>query len=273
MEVRKIADFDIALRVAVAADDVAAHGHAIAEMLWPAASRAVDVLRDDLAALYAADGRAVARALTADGRAAVEAKGLGGDLPTGLAEVYGACGKEADADSRVGDVKVDVPPPCALRDARLVELGAGVGLTGLTCASQVGAALLTDGDERSVALLEENVARNAAKLASGTCLVASLKWDDEADIGAALARLGRQGGHVDIVLGSDLVYFRHLAKPLWRTAKALLGPGGRFIYAHTRRCEMMEDKFLRASSAHGFVLADVRIVSADVNIYVFVRTQ
>jgi predicted nicotinamide N-methyase len=92
----------------------------------------------------------------------------------------------------------------------ILEVGCGVGLAGLTAAEHSGTCLLTDSDEESVKVLQQqdislNQERLGAKLSATV-----LDWRDEKreDLSS-----------VDIVLGTDIAYYYHLLRPLMDTTR------------------------------------------------------
>ncbi len=84
----------------------------------------------------------------------------------------------------------------ALRGARVLELGCGLGLPSLAAGRAGARVLATDWAPDAIALLQENAARNGARIET---LVAA--WDRDAD--ALTAR-----GPWDLVLAADVLYER-----------------------------------------------------------------
>ena len=78
-----------------------------------------------------------------------------------------------------------------LRGARVLELGAGLGLPSLAAALRGGDVLATDWAEDAVALLRANAERNGIRLRAEV-----LRWDDPNPFGRGW----------DVVLGADVLY-------------------------------------------------------------------
>jgi predicted nicotinamide N-methyase len=98
----------------------------------------------------------------------------------------------------------------ALRGARVLELGCGLGLPSLAAALAGGRVLATDWSPQAIGLLEDNAARNDAALetaivdwARPEALVERAPWD--------------------LVLGADLLYERRNVEPLLDLVPRLLG--------------------------------------------------
>lgn len=131
---------------------------------------------------------------------------------------------------------------------RCLELGAGVGMTGVALA-RAGAAhvLCTDGDLEAVENCERNMRLNG--VTAEVAAVQRLRWEDGA------VGLGPEAPSVDVVVGADLLYDPEAIPLLLGLIKELLtGVGGRapasaaFI-ATTRRNEATLQNFLDAAEA------------------------
>lgn len=98
---------------------------------------------------------------------------------------------------------------------RVLELGTGTGLGGISVA-KLGAAhvLVTDRDQAVLELAARNAARNLDSVAGANFEVARLNWGD--DVSSA--------GVVDIIIGADLTYNREGWPALMKTFKALQRP-------------------------------------------------
>lgn len=112
-----------------------------------------------------------------------------------------------------------------LRGRRVLELGSGTGLTGLvvsqTCAPKQLA--LTDGNERVVELLRQNVAANGLE---ADVLVRELDW-------AAVVESGICAQIVpDVILAADVVYDDSLFDPLCCALDALFRRAARDCCAY-----------------------------------------
>jgi predicted nicotinamide N-methyase len=98
----------------------------------------------------------------------------------------------------------------ALRGARVLELGCGLGLPSLAAARAGGRVLATDWSPQAIDLLHENAARNDARLET-----AIVDWR------APEAIVGRAPW--DLVLGADLLYERRNVPLLLDLLPRLLG--------------------------------------------------
>jgi predicted nicotinamide N-methyase len=100
----------------------------------------------------------------------------------------------------------------ALKGARVLELGCGLGLPSLAAALAGGRVLATDWSPQAIELLRENAERNGAEL--------ELEIADWARPEALLER-----APWDLVLGADLLYERRNVAPLLELVPRLLAKG------------------------------------------------
>ena len=101
----------------------------------------------------------------------------------------------------------------ALKGARVLELGCGLGLPSLAAARAGGRVLGTDWSPHALELLEDNARRNGAPLETALLDWRTPHW--------AIDR-----GPWDLVLAADVLYERHNALLMLDLLPRLVGPGG-----------------------------------------------
>jgi hypothetical protein len=106
-----------------------------------------------------------------------------------------------------------------LTGMRVVELGCGVGLTGLAAAALGARVVLTDRDSHVLAQAAANIDLNKPALleAGGRAATFKLDWRDS----AALQMLLREHGPFDLIVASDVLYSASLFPSLLHTIDAL----------------------------------------------------
>jgi len=121
-----------------------------------------------------------------------------------------------------------------IKGARVIELGAGIGVPGLLAGRVCGELTLTDNNDDVVNRLRENIALNVHEL---RCLpehtrVANVLWGtDSLPLSDVAARRG-----FDVVLGSDVVYSASSARTFLETAEYLMAqPNGVLMLAYVPR--------------------------------------
>jgi predicted nicotinamide N-methyase len=110
----------------------------------------------------------------------------------------------------------------ALRGARVLELGCGLGLPSLAAALAGGRVLATDWSPQAIELLRENAARNDAALE-----LEVVDWQRPAPL--------LERAPWDLVLGADLLYERRNVAPLLGLLPPLLGQRGELWLADPGR--------------------------------------
>lgn len=133
------------------------------------------------------------------------------------------------------------PLRASLQGKRVLEVGAGLGYTGVACAAWADCAsvLVTDGDLISVGALRRNVELNAARFGSTVVEAAQLKYGSVVTASSAAGEGHGCGGEgrplFDCILCADCVYDRYFHVPLLTTLKRSLHPAGQVLVVASRR--------------------------------------
>ena len=138
--------------------------------------------------------------------------------------------------------------PQLWRGARVCELGAGCGLTGLRAACLGAHVTLTDLPDVVDGALADNAAANVDAIAAcgggGSVQVAPLAWGDAAHIADLCS-----GEPWDVLLCADVVYRRHLIAPLVATLRAMATSDTLVVIAHLKRFKL-EAEFWKLLARH-----------------------
>jgi len=131
----------------------------------------------------------------------------------------------------------------ALRNARVLELGAGVGLCGLVAAQFCNIpVLLTDGSAEVVSLLHRNVERNSTRCTARAALF------DFSQPDRLQALLTQESARFDLILGSDIVFWQQSVPALFCAVARLLSENGVFALSYQSRASAA-DRLLEQSAA------------------------
>lgn len=132
-----------------------------------------------------------------------------------------------------------------LAGKRVLEIGAGLGLTGLSIAVWGDAACvhITDGDPVVVDVLQRSLQLNEGRFDNAQVEVRELLWDQ------CTRPLPSGVLPYDVIVGSEVIYIEDLHLPLITTMKRWLRPGGEIILCCLRR-ESSFDAFTKLLRAH-----------------------
>jgi len=137
------------------------------------------------------------------------------------------------------------------KDAEVLELGAGMGLTGLVLGAIGYNVTMTDYNEDVLALLKKNVNHNKLE----NVYVKKLNWfqpDTEETY--------------DTILGSELIYKKELIEPLLNLLQKYLKPDGTIFIAHDTRRQNMAD-FLKKMEVLFQIKSRVKTLKTDNKLY------
>jgi len=128
----------------------------------------------------------------------------------------------------------------AFRGKRVLELGCGVGLVGLSAASGGARVVMTDYEHDALLFSQYNAMVNLPPdVVRRQIRIRHLDW-----------RAPSLTGRFDTVLGADILYERSLHGPLLRVLDEALVPGGSVVLTDPERS--MACEFVRAAREHGY---------------------
>ena len=161
-----------------------------------------------------------------------------------------------------------------LQDKRILELGSGLGRSGILAGKLLGDPseggsniYLTDGDSDTLLQLRANIELNSP-LPAIRCH--QLLWGSE----TAQTFLKRHASDkpFDIIFGSDLIYVEKVISPLFDTVQTLLstGPNAMFIMAHCCRRQGNEVDLVLVLAAANRAGFEHSVAKEEDDIFVFV---
>lgn len=175
----------------------------------------------------------------------------GGDLLKQYQHLYGAGDVVWPASVALARMLAHVPSFTAGK--RVLELGCGLGASGLAAASAgASSVVLTDRDAELLALATQAAAANGV---SGAVSTAILDW--AADEAAITSTLGAEP--FDVIIGSDILYDEGAVQLLAALLAKLMLPG----HTSLQRClvadpsqRLHRESFAAACGKHGLVVSD-----------------
>jgi hypothetical protein len=111
---------------------------------------------------------------------------------------------------------------------------------------------LTDGNDASVHLTREN-----GREVGQDCTCMKLDWSNDADFDAVLSSSGR---YFDVIIGSELLYYRTDSEMLVEAVTRLATPDAIFVHAHVIRVCGQGEALVSYLNANGWVTIEIPIV-------------
>ncbi|XP_071742050.1 uncharacterized protein [Rutidosis leptorrhynchoides] len=144
----------------------------------------------------------------------------------------------------------------------VLELGSGcAGICSMIATKTAHLVVPTDGDEKALQLLNENVTSNLEESLRSKLHVKKLYWGNKEHIESVKKLSGNKG--FDVIIGTDVTYVAEAIMPLFQTARELIsvdegdeqGSKPALILCHIFR-RVDEASILSAASGFGFQLVD-----------------
>ena len=157
-----------------------------------------------------------------------------------------------EASLVLADFVATLKPP-----RRILEIGAGLGLPGLTAAAFGHEVTLTDYESRPLELIRRSAEANGLAVR-----VARLDWFEPADL-----------GEFDIILGAEVVYAGRLFEPLLQIFRRYLLPGGEIYLAHSRERARVLVPFLKRAEVEFEVAHSLRRLRSGDEVYEIVLNR
>ncbi|XP_044487776.1 uncharacterized protein LOC123212703 isoform X3 [Mangifera indica] len=152
--------------------------------------------------------------------------------------------------------------PTFVAGKRVLELGSGcAGICSMAAVGSADLVVATDGDQRALDLLTENVTSNLTPPILSKLITKRLEWGNRDHIEAIK---DVNNGGFEIILGTDVTYIAEAILPLFATAKELISPSNKgnredqqpaLILCHVFR-RVDEPSILSAASQCGFRIID-----------------
>ncbi|XP_026427085.1 protein N-lysine methyltransferase METTL21A-like isoform X2 [Papaver somniferum] len=151
--------------------------------------------------------------------------------------------------------------PHVVQGCSVIELGSGVGVTGILCSRFCREVLLTDHNDEVVKIMKKNIELNTSTGSHDCCAgLASekLEWGNADQISQILQKYPTG---FDLVLGADICFQQSSIPPLFNTVEKLLQLRGKdnckFILGYVSRAKTMDAMVIEEAVKHGMLVNEV----------------
>ncbi|KAJ4970862.1 hypothetical protein NE237_003961 [Protea cynaroides] len=148
-----------------------------------------------------------------------------------------------------------------LEGCSIIELGSGVGVTGIICSQFCNEVVLTDHNDEVLKILKKNIELHKSLKTARSCagLVAEkLEWGNP-DHMSEISQ--KYSGGFDLILGADICFQHSSVPPLFDAVEQLLhlkkGKHCKFILAYVSRAKMMDSMVTNEAIRHGMRVVEV----------------
>lgn len=148
-----------------------------------------------------------------------------------------------------------------LQGCSVIELGSGVGITGMLCSRFCRQILLTDHNEEVLKILRRNIELNVSSENPSCCAALEaekLEWGNSDQINRILHKYP---GGFELILGADICFQQSSVPLLFDTVEQLLKNRGlghcKFILAYVSRAKMMDLMVISEATRHGMLINEV----------------
>lgn len=148
-----------------------------------------------------------------------------------------------------------------LQGCSAVELGSGVGITGILCSRFCREVVLTDHNDEVLKILKKNIELHESSENPNSCAALTaekLEWGNSDQLNQILQK---HPEGFDLVLGADICFQQNSVPLLFNTVKQLLCLRGkeqcRFILAYVSRSKMMDLMVTKEAIQHGLQIHEV----------------
>ncbi|GAB2229217.1 hypothetical protein Droror1_Dr00023354 [Drosera rotundifolia] len=156
-----------------------------------------------------------------------------------------------------------------LKGCSVIELGSGVGITGILCRRFCAKVVMTDHNDEVLKILKKNIELHASAEDSpcfAELYAQKLEWGDSDQINGVVRKYPEG---FDLILGADIyilfynrLFFQQSSiPPLFETVRQLLQMRGKidckFILGYVSRAKMMDTMVIAEAGKHGMLIEEV----------------
>ncbi|XP_010557462.1 PREDICTED: protein N-lysine methyltransferase METTL21A [Tarenaya hassleriana] len=148
-----------------------------------------------------------------------------------------------------------------LQGCSVIELGSGVGITGILCSKFCRKVVLTDHNDEVLKILKKNIDFHDSLRSPDSPVeleAAKLEWGHKCQLGEILQK---HNGGFDLILGADICFQQSSIPPLFDTVEQLLRTRGhgncKFILAYVSRAKLMDSLIVEEANRHKLRMSEV----------------
>ncbi|XP_050236772.1 uncharacterized protein LOC126686669 [Mercurialis annua] len=147
-----------------------------------------------------------------------------------------------------------------LQGCSVIELGSGVGVTGILCGRFCRQVVLTDHNDEVLKILKKNIELHEPGANANCCAelaAEKLDWGNSIHINQILEK---HSGGFDLILGADICFQQSSVPLLFDTAEQLLrirGGNCKFILGYVSRAKIMDLLVIEEAARHGMKINEV----------------
>ncbi|KAL7126970.1 hypothetical protein ABFS83_14G222900 [Erythranthe nasuta] len=145
-----------------------------------------------------------------------------------------------------------------LRGCSVIELGSGVGITGIFCSRFCSKVVLTDHNDEVLKILARNIELHDSTQNSMCASAENLEWGNHKQLKDILQR---HPEGFDLVIGADICFQQSNIPLLFDTVEKLLSISSekkrRFILAYVSRTKVMDNMVISEANRHGLKISEV----------------
>ncbi|GAA0149483.1 hypothetical protein Leryth_016287 [Lithospermum erythrorhizon] len=145
-----------------------------------------------------------------------------------------------------------------LQGCSVLELGSGVGVTGILCSRFCKKIVMTDHNDEVIKIMQMNIDHHQDSEECGELQVAKLEWGDFEQMDSILLK-NPEG--FDLILGADICFQQKSVPLLFDTVKYIFSLNTqrecKFILGYVSRTKVMDAMVVTEAIRHGFQINEV----------------
>ncbi|XP_047067706.1 protein N-terminal and lysine N-methyltransferase efm7-like [Lolium rigidum] len=148
--------------------------------------------------------------------------------------------------------------PETVKGRSIIELGSGIGITGILCSRFCKEVVLTDHNDEVLEIIKKNIElQSSSENAEAVLTAEKLEWGNNDHISNIMKE---HPVGFDLIVGADICFQQSSIPCLFDTVEKFLRMQGgkcRFILAYVSRAKVMDALVLKEAEKHGMLVEEV----------------